>query len=84
VIEQINGISLTIAAAVEEQTATTNEVSRIMQESSNAVDGITSLVKTVSSAAVESSTGASQTLEAAKSLSNLAAQLKELIKRLEV
>ena len=34
VIEQINGISLTIAAAVEEQTATTNEVSRVMRESS--------------------------------------------------
>lgn len=84
VIEQINGISLTIAAAVEEQTATTNEVSRVMQESSSAVDGITNLVKTVSSAAVESSTGASQTLEAAKSLSLLASQLKELVKKLEI
>jgi methyl-accepting chemotaxis protein len=84
VIEQINGISLTIAAAVEEQTATTNEVSRVMQESSCAVEGITNLVKTVSTAAVESSTGASQTLEAAKSLSQLASQLKELVKQLEV
>jgi methyl-accepting chemotaxis protein len=84
VIEQINGISLTIAAAVEEQTATTNEVSRIMQESSSAVDGITNIVKSVSSAAVESSTGATQTLEAAKSLSNLASQLKDLVKKLEI
>lgn len=84
VIEQINGISMTIAAAVEEQTATTNEVSRVMQESSSAVDGITQIVKSVSQAAHESSQGASQTLDAAKGLSQLAAQLRELIKKIEV
>ena len=84
VIEQINGISMTIAAAVEEQTATTNEVSRVMRESSSAVDGITSIVRAVSSAAQESATGASQTLEAAKGLSELAVKLRELVKKIEV
>lgn len=84
VIEQVNNISMTIAAAVEEQTATTNEVSRVMQESSSAVSGITQIVRTVASAAQESSQGAGQTLEAAKGLSQLAATLRELIKKLEV
>lgn len=84
IIEQINGISMTIAAAVEEQTATTNEVSRVMQESNSAVNGITSIVREVAQAASESSTGASQTLEAASSLSKLAMQIKELVKKVEV
>lgn len=84
VIEQINSISMTIAAAVEEQTATTNEVSRVMQESSSAVEGITQTVRTVSAAAQESSQGAGQTLDAAKGLSQLAASLRELIKKIEV
>lgn len=84
VIEQINGISMTIAVAVEEQTATTNEVSRVMQESSTAVDGISLIVRTVASAAEESSQGAGQTLEAARGLSQLATQLRELVKKVEV
>lgn len=84
VIEQINGISMIIAAAVEEQTATTNEVSRVMQESSGAVDGITALVRSVAGAAQESATGAGQTLEAAKGLSALAESLKALVKKIEV
>ena len=84
VIEQINSISLTIAAAVEEQTATSNEVSRVMQESSGAVDGITNIVRSVAGAAVESSTGAAQTLEASKGLTKLASTLKDLVKKLEI
>lgn len=83
VIEQINGISMTIAAAVEEQTATTNEVSRVMQESTHAVNGISDIVKSVAGAALEASSGANQTLEAAKGLSAIAVKLKELVKKIE-
>jgi methyl-accepting chemotaxis protein len=84
VIEQINNISLTIAAAVEEQTATSNEVSRVMQESSGAVEGITHIVRTVAGAAQESYTGAAQTLEASKGLHDLASRLKDLVRKLEI
>lgn len=84
VIEQINSISLTIAAAVEEQTATTNEVSRVVQESNKAVEGIADTVKQVASAAQESSSGASQTLDAARGLSELATRLRDLVKKVEV
>jgi len=84
VIEKLNGISISIAAAVEEQTATTNEVSRVVQESSKGVDDIATTVKTVAGAAQQSADGAQQTLAAAKSLAELAAKLKELVKRIEV
>ena len=84
IIEQVNNISMTIAAAVEEQTATTNEVSRVVQESNNAVEGIATVVREVAAAAQESSTGAAQTLDAAKSLAKLAASLRELVKKIEV
>ncbi len=84
VIEQINGISMTIAAAVEEQTATTNEVTRVVQESNTAVEGIATIVKSVAGAAQESATGASQTLEAAKNLSQLALRLKELVTKVQI
>lgn len=84
VIEQINNISITIAAAVEEQTATTNEVGRIVQESSQAVDGIASTVKEVSLTAKASEVGASQTLEASKALAELASNLRDLVKKVQV
>jgi methyl-accepting chemotaxis protein len=84
VIEKLNGISISIAAAVEEQTATTNEVSRVVQESSKGVGSIAETVKIVAAAAQQSSAGATQTLAAARSLADLATKLKELVKKIEV
>lgn len=84
VIEKLNLISVAIAAAVEEQTATANEVSRVVKESNKGVEGIADVVRNVSSAAKQSSTGAAQTLEAARSLSMLAEKLKDLVKKIEV
>jgi len=82
-IEQINSITMTIAAAVEEQTATTNEVSRVVQESNQAVEDIAGLVKSVAGAATESAAGANQTLESAHGLAKLATTLKDLIKKMD-
>ncbi|HND86167.1 MAG TPA: methyl-accepting chemotaxis protein, partial [Pseudobdellovibrionaceae bacterium] len=64
VIEKLNGISMAIAASIEEQTATTNEVARVVKESNKGVEGIADIVREVSSAAKQSSAGASQTLDA--------------------
>ena len=83
-IEKLNGIASAIAASVEEQAATTNEVARVVQESSKGVASITDNVKIVSSAAKETYTGSNQVLTAAKSLSELAARLEALVKRIEV
>lgn len=82
-VDNLNNISVTIAAAVEEQTATTNEVSRIVAESNQAVRGIAETIKTVSSTADQNNTGADNTLEAAKGLSQLATKLQQLVQELK-
>ncbi|WP_158996921.1 methyl-accepting chemotaxis protein [Pigmentibacter ruber] len=83
-IEEINTISVTIATAVEEQAATTTEVSRIVLESSKAVDGISTSIKKVSISASQSSTSALQLQDAAKSLNHLAIKLRDLVLKLKV
>jgi methyl-accepting chemotaxis protein len=79
-VEKLNGISGVIAAAVEEQTATTNEVSRVVVESKKGVESIASTIKIVSIASNESSTASGQTLQASKDLAQLAERLTALIK----
>lgn len=63
-IEKLNSIAGAIAASVEEQMATTNEVSRVVQESNTGVQGIADNVKQVSTAATSTSSGATQLVEA--------------------
>ncbi len=82
-IEKLNGIASAIAASVEEQSATTNEVARVVQESARGVLSISENVKYVSTSAQETFTGSNQVLTAAKSLSELASRLEGLVKRIE-
>ena len=82
-IDKLNGISMAIAASIEEQTATTNEVARVVKESNKGVEGIAEVVRSVAMAAKQSTSGASQTLEAAKSLAQLADKLKNLVKGMQ-
>ncbi len=83
-IERLNSIAGSIAASVEEQSATTNEVARVVQESSRGVLSIIDSVKIVSQSSSETLMGANQVLTAAKSLSDLAVRLDELVKRIEI
>jgi methyl-accepting chemotaxis protein len=78
-VDKLNGISGTIAAAVEEQTATTNEVSRVINTASGNVRHISSSVQAVSTAADENSAAAASTLEASRKLSMLADKLKAIV-----
>ena len=82
VIDQLNGIAMSIAASVEEQTATTNEVARVVQESSSAVAGIVETFKEVSHAAEQNVAGASQTSESAQALLKLIENVKDLAKQI--
>ncbi len=82
-VDRLNGISGTIAAAVEEQTATTNEVSRVVQQASRSVQGISGNIRLVSVAAEEGTASANQTLEASHSLTALAQKLKEVVKKVK-
>ncbi len=78
-VEKLNGISGVIAAAVEEQSATTNEISRVVVDSKRGVESIAGTIKTVSMAASESTASSSQTLEASRELGNLAEKLSALV-----
>jgi methyl-accepting chemotaxis protein len=80
-VETLNGISGVIAAAVEEQTATTNEISRVVVQSKRGVESIAETVKSVSSAANESTTASNATLSASNELAQLAEILNALVKR---
>jgi methyl-accepting chemotaxis protein len=80
-VEKLNGISGVIAAAVEEQTATTNEISRVVVQSKQGVESIANTVKTVSIAANENTTSSNQTLAASRELAQLAEKLNALVSR---
>ena len=82
-VEKLNGISGIIAAAVEEQTATTNEISRIVVQSKKGVDNIAETIKGVSQAANESHASSEQTLCASKGLAELAEKLSVVAKRIK-
>jgi methyl-accepting chemotaxis protein len=79
VITQINDISSTIASAVEEQTATTNEIGRNITEASKGSGEISENISGVAIAAQDTSTGSNQTQEAASNLGQMADKLKNLV-----
>jgi len=79
-IDKLNGMAGVVAAAVEEQTATTNEISRVVLNSKRDVENIAETIKSVSLAAKENSEGSSQSREASKEVSQLAEKLLRLVK----
>ena len=79
VINQINDISNTIASAVEEQTATTAEISRNVGEAAKGSNEITDNINGVAQAAEDTSQGIGQNQEAASDLSKMAADLQKLV-----
>src|SRR3546814_15428750 len=68
----------TIASAVEEQTATTNEISRSVQDAASGASAIASNVVRVAQGAEDTSTGAAHTLTAAQDLAAMADELRRL------
>ncbi|MCC6232369.1 MAG: HAMP domain-containing protein [Verrucomicrobiales bacterium] len=81
IISQINDISNTIASAVEEQTATTNEIARNASEAAKGSTEISRNISNVSEAAKNTTQGANNTLSAATELSKLAGELKTIVDR---
>jgi methyl-accepting chemotaxis protein len=76
IIGSINDYQLTIASAVEEQTATTNEMSRSIQEGAQGTTQIAENVTGVSQAAEQTNQALSQTRIAVDELSRLATDLR--------
>jgi methyl-accepting chemotaxis protein len=79
VINQINDISNTIASAVEEQTATTNEINRNIAEAAKGSTEIAQNITGVAQAAQSTSGGATQTQSASGELSKMASELQMLV-----
>ncbi|MBK8231575.1 MAG: chemotaxis protein [Candidatus Eisenbacteria bacterium] len=79
IINQINDIQNTIASAVEEQTATTNEIGRNVAEAAKGTSEIAQNITGVAGAAQSTATGAQDTQRAASELARMASELQRLV-----
>jgi len=79
IINQVNDISNTIATAVEEQDATTNEMTRNVGEAAQGAGEIAKNIIGVAEAAKNTSQGARDSQNAAQQLSRMAAELREIL-----
>jgi len=84
IIKQIYDIQITIASAVEEQTATTNEIARNVAEAARGSADIAQNITGVAHAAHGTSSGASATQEAARELAGMADTLLRLVAQFRV
>jgi methyl-accepting chemotaxis protein len=84
VINQVNDISSTIATAVEEQNATTNEMSRNVSEAAHGSGEITSNISGVAQAAESTSRGANDTQKASQQLVEKSTQLRRLVEQFKI
>ena len=84
IINQINDISATIASAVEEQNATTNEMSRNVTEAARGSGEITKNISGVAEAAQSTSHGAGDSQKAAHELAKMSGELKELTAKFKI
>lgn len=83
VITEVNNISSTIATAVEEQNATTNEMARNLSDAARGSGEIVHNVAGVAEAAQNTTRGATDTQKAASELARMATSLRDLVARLK-
>lgn len=79
IINNVNDIQTTIATAVEQQTATTSEMSRSISEAATGSVEIARNIAGVADAAASTTTGASDSQRAAAELARMAADLQALV-----
>jgi methyl-accepting chemotaxis protein len=84
VINQINEISATIAAAVEEQSATTNEMTRNSSEAASGAADISDNIGGVAKAAEGTLSCAQESQKAAQDMASIAAELSGLMRRFTI
>lgn len=81
VINQINDIQSTIASSVEEQTATTNEISRNVSEAAKGTADIAKSIGIVAQNAKATTSGASNNVQAASELAKIAVDLQKIVSK---
>jgi len=84
IIDQINEMQTTIASAVEEQTAATNQIARNAAEAARGSGEIKRGVAEVSEAVRTTTQAAGQTLTAAHELAQLAERLESVVKEFKI
>jgi methyl-accepting chemotaxis protein len=84
IIKHINDISGTIATAVEQQSATTNDMFRNVQDAARGSGEISENIQGVAAAADSTTHGAHETLKAAEQLTEMSAQLNTLVEQFKL
>ena len=84
IITQINDISATIASAVEEQSATTNQMTRNTNEAANGAGNISSNIEGVAKSATGTLSRAQASQKAAQELAAIATQLGGLMRQFKI
>ena len=79
VIGQINGYQSTIAVAVEEQTATTNEMSRSITEAATGSSAIAENITGLADAAATTTSGVDQAQQATAELARMSSELQLVV-----
>ena len=81
IVNQINDIQITIASAVEEQTATTNEISRSVADAARGSSEIAHNITNVAQAAQNTLSSANDVHTASGEMARMAAELQQLVDR---
>jgi methyl-accepting chemotaxis protein len=81
IINQVNDISNTIASAVEEQTATTNEIGRNVSDAAKGTSAIAQSIRHVAKSTDETTAAARGIETAALTLTDMSTQLAALVNR---
>lgn len=81
IINQVNDISGTIASAVEEQTATTNEIGQNVASAARGTKSITDNITRVAQGTEDAASSARDTQEAAVGLAKMAVEMQGLVAR---
>jgi methyl-accepting chemotaxis protein len=84
IIRQVDDISSTIAAAVEEQTASTNQIGRNVGDAAKGASEIAANIANVATAAQNTTSDARDTQEASRALAETASQLEVLVGRFKL
>jgi len=84
VIGQINDYQATIAAAVEEQTATTNEMNRNVAEAANSSRSIASAITGLAAGTAQTNEGVAEAQRSAAELARMSDELQDAVRRFTV
>jgi methyl-accepting chemotaxis protein len=84
IIARMNDFQTTIASAVEEQTVTTNEMSRNVTEAADAGARVADTITAVASSVQETTAGVAQTDRAATDLAGMSGDLRRIVDRFKL